>query len=181
MISNEGSLSTTRRHGDDRRREASVPGPSTPSLFAMKREAPGTDGVSSTRSAFLRSMKLRRLRRTRPRGESYLHRNASRRSVAETHHAQRSTGCPDEREKLPGPRAVRKRVGEPRRGCPEDIFSLSVIFSSFSSLSLSLSLCVLAGEWAKNSRVDTMGGEPTTRVFCDFRRQGRHNRPRASG
>lgn len=68
-----------------------------------------------------------------PRGESYLHRNASRRSVAETHHAQRSTGCPDEREKLASLAACRAKTSWRA--------SREYFLSSFSSLSLSLSLC----------------------------------------
>lgn len=70
----------------------------------------------------------------RPRGESYLHWNASRRSVAETYHVERSTGCPDEREKLPRA-ACRAKMRERERDWPEDSASFRffplILFSVF--------------------------------------------------
>lgn len=72
----------------------------------------------------------------RPRGESYLHWNASRRSVAETYHVERSTGCPDEREKLPRA-ACRAKMRERKRerDWPEDSASFRffplILFSVF--------------------------------------------------
>lgn len=82
-------------------------GPSTP-FVRMEREVSGARGWAGCISEKHEIATITPC----PRGESYLHWNASRRSVAETHHVERSTGCPDEREKLPWPRAVRKRVDE---------------------------------------------------------------------
>ena len=113
------------RERDDRWRESG--GPST-SFVRMEREVSGARGWAGCISEKHEIATITPC----PRGESYLHWNASRRSVAETHHVERSTGCPDEREKLPWPRAVRKRVGE--RGSLNSVpfFLFPVFFFLFS-------------------------------------------------
>ena len=113
------------RERDDRWRESG--GLSTP-FVRMEREVSGARGWAGCISEKHEIATITPC----PRGESYLHWNASRRSVAETHHVERSTGCPDEREKLPWPRAVRKRVGE--RGSLNSVpfFLFPVFFFLFS-------------------------------------------------